>query len=181
MRIISGIYRGKNLYSPQSDKVRPTSDRAREAIFNILYSKLEKSFSEIELLDIFSGTGAFALEAVSRGVKSATLIDIDTKDLQKNVNLFPKEKNKISILRLDATKLPLSSKKYDIVFMDAPYNKGLSEKALQQLHLQKWLKTNTLCIVEIEKNEHIDIPEEYLLIDERRYGLAQVLFLSYKG
>ena len=181
MRIIGGAYRGKNLFSPLSDKVRPTSDRAREAIFNILYSKLDKSLSEVALLDVFSGTGAFALESVSRGVKSATLIDIDTRDLQKNVALFPNEKNRISVLRLDATKLPPANKKYDVVFMDAPYNKGLSEQALQQLNAQKWLSSEALCIVELEKNEVIKIPEEYKLIDKRHYGLAQVLFLSYRG
>ena len=181
MRIIAGIYRGKNLLSPVSDKVRPTSDRAREAIFNILYSKLDKSLSEVDLLDVFSGTGAFALEAVSRGVKSATLVDIDTRDLQKNVALFPNEKNRIFVLRLDAAKLPTSAKKYDVVFMDAPYNKGLSELALQQLSRQKWLQKEALCIVELEKTEKINLPEEFELIDERRYGLAQVLFLRYLG
>ena len=179
MRIIGGMYRGKNLLSPLSDKVRPTSDRAREAIFNILYSKLEKSFSEIELLDVFSGTGAFALEAMSRGAKNVTLLDIDTRDLQKNVALFPNEKKRISILQLDATKLPRATHKYDVVFLDAPYNKGLSEQALQQLAQQQWLKPEALCVVELEKNEEITLPQEYDKIDERYYGLAQVLFLRY--
>lgn len=180
MRIIAGAYRGKNLISPLSDKVRPTSDRAREAVFNILYSKLEKSMSEIELLDVFSGTGAFALEAISRGAKSVTLIDIDTRDLQKNVALFPQEKKRISVLRLDATKLPPATKKFDVIFMDAPYNKGLSEQALSQLAQQKWLQSDALCVVELEKNEKINIPENYEEIDRRYYGLAQVLFLQYK-
>lgn len=181
MRIISGIYRGKNLLSPQSDKVRPTSDRAREAIFNILYSKLDKSLSETDVLDVFSGSGAFALEAVSRGAKSVTLLDIDTRDLQKNVALFPNEQKRIKVLKLDATKLPPASKKFDIIFMDAPYNKGLSEQALQQLSQQKWLSPEALCIVELEKNEKINLPPEYNQIDTRRYGLAQVLFLKYVG
>lgn len=179
MRIIAGIYRGKKLLSPLSDKVRPTSDRAREAIFNILYSKLEKSLSEIDLLDVFSGTGAFALEAISRGVKSATLLDIDTRDLQKNIALFPNEKKRISVLRLNAAQLPPAAKKFDVVFMDAPYNKGLSEQALLGLSSQKWLQDEALCIVEVEKNEQLNIPPAYELIDERQYGLARVLFLRY--
>lgn len=179
MRIIAGIYRGKILISPKSEKVRPTSDRAREAVFNILSSRLEKSLSEIELLDVFSGSGAFALEAISRGVKNATLIDIDTRDLQKNVDLFPKEKERISVLRLDVEKLPQSSKKYDLVFMDAPYNKGLSELALKQLSKQKWLQKQALCVVELEQKEEINIPPEYQQIDDRRYGLARILFLRY--
>ena len=112
MRIIGGSYRGKILISPTSANVRPTSDRARESVFNILYSKLEGSLSGVDLLDVFSGSGAFALEAVSRGVRSATLLDIDTRDLQKNVALFPKEKDKIKILRQDATNLVKKIKKY---------------------------------------------------------------------
>jgi len=67
MRIIAGNYRGKKLFSPESDKVRPTADRAREALFNILHSSLEKDWSAYKLLDVFAGTGAFALEALSRG------------------------------------------------------------------------------------------------------------------
>ncbi len=181
MRIIGGSYRGKILISPTSANVRPTSDRARESVFNILYSKLEGSLSEVDLLDVFSGSGAFALEAVSRGVRSATLLDIDTRDLQKNVALFPKEKDKIKILRQDATNLGEAIKKYQLVFMDAPYNKGLSEQALQQLAQKKWLDNEALCVVELEKNENIIIPPSYKQIDERKYGLAKVLFLQYLG
>lgn len=181
MRIISGIYRGKKLQSPSSPDVRPTSDRAREAVFNILYSKLSSSLSEYSLLDVFSGSGAFALEAVSRGIKKVAMIDIDTKDLSKNVALFPQEKQKIKILKLDACNLPTASEQYDILFMDAPYNKGLSEKALQQLYLKQWLQPQALCIVEVEKNEKILIPEQYEVVDERNYGLAKVLFLKLKN
>lgn len=181
MRIIAGKYRGKTLLSPRSEHVRPTSDRVREAIFNILYSKLEQTFAEITLLDVFAGTGAFALEAISRGIKSVMMIDIDTRDLQKNVALFPQEKNKIHIIKSDATNMRQATEQYDVVFMDAPYNQGLSEKALAGLAAQNWLKPNALCIVELEKNENIEIPQQFMLTDKRYYGLAQVLFLRYQG
>lgn len=179
MRIIGGQYRGKKLFSPDSDKVRPTSDRAREALFNILYSQLENPWSEYTLLDVFAGTGAFALEAVSRGAKQVGLIDMDTTAILKNIALFPQEKSKISVIKADVKKMPLAHQQYDILFMDAPYNKGLSEIALQQLHEQKWLKSRTLCLVEVEKNEQIEIPSCYQLQNERHYGLAKVLFLAY--
>lgn len=179
MRIIAGIYRGKKLLSPASEKVRPTSDRAREAIFNILYSKLPVSLSEINLLDIFAGSGAFALEAVSRGVKKVGMIDLDTRDLLKNVALFPNEKDKIQVMKLNAANLPQASVRYDVLFMDAPYNKGLSEKALRQLAEKGWLKDGALCIVEVERSEDLPLPEQYEQIDERVYGLAKVFFLKY--
>lgn len=180
MRIIGGTYRGKKLFSPDSDKVRPTSDRAREALFNILNSRLENPLSEYMLLDVFSGTGAFALEAVSRGIKKACLIDIDTANLLKNVKLFPQEKDKIKVIRADAIKLPTASEQYNLVFMDAPYNKGLSELALQKLAQNGWLKPDTLCLVEVEKTEEITIPSCYEKEDERIYGLAKVIFLRYQ-
>lgn len=179
MRIISGTYRGKKLYSPDSDKVRPTSDRAREAIFNILNSMLENTWQEYTLLDVFSGTGAFALEALSRGAKQVCLVDIDTSSLMKNVSLFPQEKNRIKIIRNDIKKLSSSSDEYDILFMDAPYNKGLSEVALQKLAENNWLKNNALCMVELEKTEQISIPSCYKFINERIYGLAKIIFLQY--
>ena len=149
MRIIGGTYRGKKLFSPESDKVRPTSDRAREALFNILNSQLENSFSEYNLLDVFSGSGALGLEAISRGIKSVGLIDADIKSLSKNVSLFPQEQNKIKIYRLDVNHLPQSNMQYDIVFMDAPYNQGLSEIALHNLAINNWLSDQALCIVEV--------------------------------
>ncbi len=181
MRIISGIYRGKKLISPQSEKIRPTADRAREAVFNILYSKLKDSLAEYDLLDVFSGSGAFALEALSRGAKTVTLLDKDLTDLKKNVALFPKEQSKINLLRLDAANLPKSPKQYSLVFMDAPYKQGLSEKALLELSQKNWLKPQTICVVEVEKTEEITIPSSFELIDERVYGLAKVLFLSYQA
>ena len=121
MRIIGGSYRGKKLFSPQSEQVRPTSDRAREAIFNILYSKLSSSFDEQNLIELYAGSGAFSLEAISRGFRKACMIDINTSSLSKNVALFPKEKDKIKIIKSDATNLPFSTESYDVAFLDAPY------------------------------------------------------------
>lgn len=179
MRIIGGQYRGKKLFSPDSDKVRPTSDRAREALFNILFSRLENPLSEYTLLDVFAGTGAFALEALSRGAKEVCLIDIDTKPLLKNITLFTSEKNKIRVVRSDVEHLQIAPQQYDILFMDAPYHKGLSEVALKNLDAKQWLKTGALCMVEVEKTEQIAIPSCYQVQNERIYGLAKVIFMQY--
>lgn len=181
MRIIGGKYRGKNIFSPQSQGVRPTSDRAREAVFNILFSKLEKSFSQYSLLDVFSGTGAVGLEAISRGFREVGMVDLDTLLLSKNAALFPAEKEKLRIFRQNVLKLGPAVVKYDLLFMDAPYNKGLSEPALLQLATQGWLNPGAMCLVELEKKEKFDIPDGFELLDDRSYGLSRILFLNYQA
>ena len=179
MRIISGAYRGKKLYSPESNQVRPTADRTREALFNILNSMLENSWSKYKLLDVFAGTGAVSLEAISRGVAEATLIDKDTKSLQKNLALFVPEKSRLKVLHLDIKNLPVAPQRYNLLFMDAPYNQGLTTVALEQVAAKYWLEEQALCIVEVEKNEQPAIPACYQYQNERIYGLAKIIFLKY--
>lgn len=181
MRIIGGNYRGKKLFTPESNDIRPTADRAREAVFNILASKLENRWPEYNLLDVFSGTGAFALEALSRGVNSICLIDKNTKLSAKNAGLFPQEKERIKLVTADALSLPSASKSYNLVFMDAPYQKGLSTPALKELYGKGWLAEQALCIVEVEKTETPDVPENFAVLDERVYGLAKFFFLQLKN
>ena len=181
MRIIGGKYRGKKLLSPDNGRVRPTSDRAREALFNILRSKLGFDFGSYLLLDVFAGTGAFALEALSQGFASVTLVDVDCGPLQRNVKLFPADVSKINVIRGDALNLPKSVTTYDLLFMDAPYNQGLSVPALKNLAAKNWLKPGALCLVEVERNEPLPLPEGFRLLEERRYGLARVVFAEFIG
>ncbi|MBR1841331.1 MAG: RsmD family RNA methyltransferase [Alphaproteobacteria bacterium] len=89
MRIVAGKYRGKKLWAPTGKDVRPTSERAREALFSILYSKIGGNYSAMNIADIYAGTGAFGFEALSRGFKSVTFVDIDTTAVRKNAKLFP--------------------------------------------------------------------------------------------
>ena len=180
MRIIAGKYRGKKLFSPENKDVRPTSDRARESIFNILNSRFSADYSRYNLLDIYAGTGAFGFEALSRGVANVTFVDKNTENIQKNAKLFPNEQNKINILKADATNLSKINKTFNLIFMDAPYSQGLTEKTLQQLIQKDWLSENALCIVETQKNEEVIIPEEFEIIDERIYGIAKILFICKK-
>lgn len=180
MRIVAGQYRGKKLWTPEGKEVRPTSERAREAIFNILNSHWGSDYSAVRLADIFAGTGAFGLEALSRGAASVTLVDKDTSLAAKNAKMFVKEQAKIKLIKADALNLPHLRDKFNMVFMDAPYAKGLTEEVLKQLLEKDWFEPNSLCIVEIKKDEHIDIPQKYELLDERVYGLARILFLDPK-
>lgn len=177
MRIIGGKYRGKKLFSPRSESVRPTSDKAREALFNIMRNRLGQDFSSLKFIDVFSGSGAFGLEALSQGFAKVVLVDIDINDLQKNVKLFENEKNKIDVIKADVTKSIPTSDKFDVVFMDAPYNKGLSEKAL--ISVVKCLNNGALCMIELAKNEICTLPENYRLLDERTYGIAKVLIAEF--
>ena len=177
MRIIGGKYRGKKLFSPRSESVRPTSDKAREALFNIMRNRLGQDFSSLKFIDVFSGSGAFGLEALSQGFAKVVLVDIDINDLQKNVKLFENEKNKIDVIKADVTKAIPTSDKFDVVFMDAPYNKGLSEKAL--ISVVKCLNNGALCMIELAKNEICMLPENYRLLDERTYGIAKVLIAEF--
>lgn len=177
MRIIGGKYRGKKLISPSTSLVRPTSDKAREAIFNILRNQLGNDFGDYRLIDVFAGSGAFGLEALSQGFAEIALVDIDISHLQKNVNLFASEKNKIKVIRADATRPMASEQKFDVMFMDAPYRHGLTEKALKAMI--PWLKTGALCIIEVEKNEGCELPSCYRLLDERRYGIAKFLMAEF--
>ena len=177
MRIVAGKYRGKKLWAPEGRNVRPTSERAREAVFNILYSHTGGDYTAWNIADIYSGTGAFGFEALSRGFQSVTLVDIDISALQRNAGLFAKETAKIHILKADATQLPPSKQMFDMVFMDAPYARGLTEKTLDQLLQKKWLAADALCIVEVRKDEQLEIPAAFDILDERVYGLAKILFL----
>ena len=181
MRIIGGKYRGQKLFSPDNGAVRPTSDRAREALFNILRSRLGNDLEKYSLVDVFSGSGAFALEALSQGFGKVALIDVDTRPLLKNVALFPDEKKKINIFKRDALKLEAAETPFDVLFMDAPYRKNLTVPALENLCSKGWLKPKALCLIEVEKDEECLLPSMFEKIEERRYGLAKILIAEVAG
>ena len=176
MRIIAGTRKGKKLFTPKNDNVRPTTDRTREAIYSILFARLEKEFSQYKVLDIFAGTGAFGLEALSRGAKEVCFVDLDLSLAKKNVDLCGFLN--VSFIRSDARKIGKARSYFDLVFMDAPYNKGLTEPVLENLFNKGYLSVDTLLIVEVEKNEDIVLDARFTLIDERVYGVSKVLFLK---
>lgn len=178
MRIIAGKYRGKKLFSPTQEGVRPTSDRAREALFSVLYSRFG-GFADLSVIDIFAGTGAFGLEALSRGAKEAVLIDKDIALSAKNAALFSDFKQKLEVLCADACHLPYAKKAYNLVFCDAPYAQGLTEPALLELAQKGFLEEDALCLAEVRKDEVLTPPQGFQKIDERFYGLAKVVFLKF--
>ena len=178
MRIVGGKLRGKKLQSPTDERTRPTSDKARQALFNILsadFMKEGKNWADISFLDVFSGTGAVGLEALSRGASKVQFIENYPPALaclKKNVE---GHKNAF-ILSVDATCPPFSTKAADIVFMDAPYREELWEKALKSLMEKGWIDKETLIVIEIEKTEEGLIPDDFEKIDDRVYGRNRLLF-----
>jgi len=179
MRIVAGKYKAKQLFVPKGVDVRPTLERTREALFSILYSK-GIDLSKTNVLDVFAGTGAFGFEALSRGARKVTFIDKDTQPVLKNASLFEAEKDKINIIKANVSDLPLINEEYNLIFMDAPYAKGLTEQAIESLIKTDLMMDNALCLVETRKDENIDFPNNFDLCDERVYGIAKIRFFSVK-
>ena len=185
MRIIAGKYKAKKLIAPEGKTTRPTSDRARESIFNMLENHLRKNaltWSDITVLDVFAGTGALGLEALSRGAVSLTAAEKDpaaTACFWKNAESFVK--SGLSVRLFPDALIPLQAEKpVGLLFMDPPYAKGLVAPALEALYRQGWIDTNTLCVIETERNEENVLPDDFILSDTRFYGKAAVSFARKK-
>lgn len=172
MRIIGGHYRGKKLTSPLDHQTRPTSDRVRENLFNILTHRL--SFEGIRVLDLFSGTGALGIEALSRGAAHATFVEHHPPALQilrKNTADF---KERLSILAQDSIKLIESSNNnYDLIFLDPPYNFQNLEDLMDKILKNQLLKKGGLLIIETDKKTILSKPQE-----KRTYGNTTLWILE---
>ncbi len=192
MRIISGDLKGKKLCSVRGRIIRPTADRLRESIFNILSFRVQGAVA----LDLFAGTGALGLEALSRGAESTVFIDNDKGSLsviERNIQLCAFD-NRTKIIKWDIKKnlncirstgltsriLPLNIPLFNLVFMDPPYKKNMLKSALCNLHSTGSLERGALIIIEHTLLEPIptDSPK-FEIADQRRYGKTLVSFLNY--
>jgi 16S rRNA (guanine966-N2)-methyltransferase len=167
--------------------VRPTSDRARESLFDILsHGKLAEDgepFAERIVLDAFAGTGAFGLEALSRGAAGAAFIErapAALAALRRNVAALG-EGARAQIVAGDATRPPRAARPCALAFLDPPYGSALTLPALQALAAAHWLETQALVIVEIARRETLGPADGYRIIDERVYGAARLVFLRRTG
>jgi 16S rRNA (guanine966-N2)-methyltransferase len=185
MRIIAGKHRGRAIAAPEGDAVRPTSDRAREALFNILmhgkFAAAGPIYAGATILDAFAGTGAIGLEALSRGAAEAIFIE-NSRDalaaLKRNIAALG-ETARARIVTADATAPPRAKSPCTLAFLDPPYGSGSGAKALAALAAAGWLAPDALAIVEVAKNERFAAPAGFTLIDERCYGAARLLFLRF--
>ena len=186
MRITGGSLRGRRLVAPQDIRVRPTSDRIRQAVFNMLQHKdfgIDFALEGAAVADLFAGTGALGIEALSHGARWCLLVDdsADSRALQReNVEALGLT-GATRIWRRDATDLgPLSPSgggPFHLVFLDPPYHKGLIPKALASLKDGGWLAPNALLVAETESSEPFDAPG-FTVIDERDYGETRIRFLT---
>jgi 16S rRNA (guanine966-N2)-methyltransferase len=184
MRIVSGTYKGRDIQGPTSLATRPTSDRVRESLFNILAHGVEGfSLHEARVMDLFAGTGALGFEALSRGAKFCQFVEESAEArgiIRKNADAF----GAIGICKIwkrDATDLGACAPQspFSLVFADPPYNKGLGAKALQSVMDGGWLATGG--VVVLEEAEKAEVPEigGLALVDTRAYG--ETALRIYRG
>lgn len=169
MRIISGTYKGKRLVAPKSLPVRPTTDFAKEALFNILNHRID--FDEVKLLDLFSGTGNISYEFASRGTKEITCVDADFGCIKFINNTSNELSFPIRAIKSDVYKyLDSAAGSFDVVFADPPYAFTLEQmdSLVQSLYTNNWLRSNGMIIVEHTK--HLDLSTINNFIEARKYG-----------
>jgi 16S rRNA (guanine966-N2)-methyltransferase len=183
MRIVGGRHRGRRLLAPPGTSVRPTADRAREALFNILahghFAGDGPPYADAAVLDAFAGTGAFGLEALSRGAAEAVFIERDRDALaalRRNIEALG-ETSRTHVVPGDATRPPRAALACVVAFLDPPYGSGFAGPALTALAASGWLTADALAIVEIAAGEAPPTANGFSLIDERVYGAARLIFL----
>lgn len=182
MRIIAGRFRGAKLATPRDDAVRPTSDRVREALFNVLAHGIDGMELEgARALDLFAGTGALGLEALSRGARYCLFIEQSAAArglLRRNVEALQLT-GVTRIWRRDATGLgPAGNlEAFDLMFLDPPYCKGLGEQALGAAYEGGWIKPGAIAVLEERAGAEVAIPTGYEKLDVREYGDTQVIYL----
>ncbi len=181
MRIVGGRLRGRTLTAPDGRDVRPTSDRTRQALFNILeHASWAPDLAGVQILDAFCGSGALAFEALSRGAKRATLLDAAQSAItatRKNAQILQLE-NDTTILRMDATKPTMARLTHDLVFLDPPYDQGLIPLALKALFHRGWIAANAVLVLETRFSETLPPAHELgcVELDQRSWGEAAVTF-----
>lgn len=186
MRIISGNFKGKKILSPNDLNTRPLKDLTKESIFNILNhsNKFSVDLENSEILDLFSGTGSFGIECLSRGVKYVTFVEnysgvlpilkknlLNLKNI-KNYNII--EKNILKNLNFRNFK-----KQFDIIFLDPPYKETQLKNLLQFMILYKILKSNGVIIIHRHKKHSNSFPNNFKILEEKKYGISKIFFGTY--
>ena len=181
MRVVGGRLRGRNLAAPASQAVRPTADRLRETLFNVLAHAYDNPLEGARVLDLFAGTGALGIEASSRGAAFVLFVDdgAEARALLRNNTESLSLGGLTRIFRRDATSLgpvhPLEP--FSLAFLDPPYNKGLAEKALVSARDGGWLVPGALAVVEESVAAKLTAPEGYAELERRDYGESELIFL----
>lgn len=185
MRIVGGEFRGRGLATPRSNDIRPTTDRTRESLFNILGHAHPDVLDDTRVLDLFAGTGAVGLEALSRGCRQALFVEQGAEGrglLRENIEAFGLT-GRARVFRRDATDLgPAGTvEPFHLVFADPPYGKGLGEKALASAATGGWLVPGALAVLEERADVRPILPEGFETLDERSFGETKMHFYRYRA
>ena len=181
MRVVGGGLRSRPIAGPKSDGLRPTADRLREALFNILAHGYGDPVTDARVLDLFAGTGALGIEALSRGAAYVLFVDdgVEARALLRNNTESLGLGGTSRIFRRDATKLgpvhPLEP--FTLAFLDPPYGKGMAEKALIAARDGGWLVRDALAVVEEAASAKFAAPEGYEELERRVYDDSELVFL----
>jgi 16S rRNA (guanine966-N2)-methyltransferase len=181
LRIIAGHYARRNLQVPSGKTTRPTSARLREAIFNVLAHQSwlpHDIFETTKVLDVFCGTGALGLEAISRGAAKAWLIESDpAAQAASKANISALNlSDRVKLIPSDALAIPQASEACDLVFLDPPYRQQWAERIVPLLITRGWIKTMSLIVLETAADEAPNLPSCCQLLQRRTYGIAAVSF-----
>ena len=183
MRIVSGSLRGRPIRAPAGEDTRPTSDRARQAVFNILeHAPWSDGVGGARVIDLFAGSGAMGLEALSRGAASCLFVESAEPAcaaIRANIDAFGLG-GRARLLKRNATALgsrPPGEAPFNLAFLDPPYGSGLGERALAALAEGGWLAPDAVLVIERGADEPPIDPPDYAQVDERRYGAAKMLIL----
>jgi 16S rRNA (guanine966-N2)-methyltransferase len=181
MRVVAGKFRGRAIASPPDESVRPTSDRVRESVFNILTHGIDETILErARVIDLFAGTGALGIEAISRGAHYCLFVEeaVDSRAvIRTNIEAMGLT-GVTRIFRRDATDMgPIGTMEpYSLAFLDPPYGKGLGEKALESLRDGGWISPGAVIVLEERASAEVKLPLGYTELDRRTWGDTQVLF-----
>jgi 16S rRNA (guanine966-N2)-methyltransferase len=181
VRIIRGEFAGKSLITPTSKVTRPTSDKVRQAIFNIIEHDINESrLTGAVVLDIFAGTGGLGFEALSRGASKVIFVDNQRTAMLNIWNIIDRwnVKHRTAVYAQDVLTLPQSPYIVDFIFCDPPYGKNLVNLALAHLFLFGWITNHTIIIAEMHKQDNLNIFFPIEILKEKRYGDTKVIFLK---
>lgn len=176
MRVIAGQYKGRKIDCPEGKAIRPSSDMLRGAVFNILQFNVD--WENAKVLDVCCGTGAFGIEALSRGAKFACFIDSSRESIEvtkHNLNKFNIPYENYELSHQSVENLGNARQAYDVIYVDPPYLQGLVPKALKNLKDKNWIAPGAMILAEASERDKIILPDGFVLKDERRYGNSKLL------
>jgi 16S rRNA (guanine966-N2)-methyltransferase len=182
IRIIAGKYRGKKLMVADVDGLRPTTDRTRGSLFNLLMHRLSKPMSEMDVLDAFAGSGALGFEALSRGAKSVTFIEADTKAFRQLQASQQSLAGVTEVLKDDAYAFfQTREQRFDLIFLDPPFGKTNFETLLKIVASSTCLAPQGLVVLEHPTENDIQIPREFAVLVDRAYGRSNIVIMEYRN